>query len=244
MAEVVIRPNQTCVPTDLQGQAGWFGNWNAQMQIVGASLGFSPAELDRIKDDNTYLQFMAEAALSVEACRGAMTDFRRGILVRRNGSTTPGYPSAFAGLVLPATGSPVTAGLWDRLNHDIERVRAYPTYTTETGSLLGTNPTQPTAPDVGTLKPGVQVFAAAYGMDASIVVSGREGADQWQVLVARVGTTDWQVLQVGTGKSVDVHFTPGPDENGPVQLQFRIQLRLNNQNYGQVSDIVLATLNP
>jgi len=81
-------------------------------------------------------------------------------------------------------------------------------------------------------------------MDASVVVSGREGADQWQVLVARVGTTDWQVLEVGTGKSVNIHFTPTAEETGPIQLQFRVQLRLNNENYGQVSDIVLATLNP
>jgi hypothetical protein len=243
MVEINIKPNQSCVPGDLQGQAGWFGNWNAQMQIVGASLGFSPAELDRIKDDNTYLQFMAEAALSVEAYRGAMTDFRRGILVRRNGSTTPDYPSAFAGLVLPATSSPVTAGLWDRLNHDIDRVRSYPTYTSETGSLLGTNPAQPTARDVGTLKPTASYSAAMHGYLFSTVITGREESDAWQVWIRPEGASDWRLAATATGKSVDYTYDPG-ETTGPVQLQVYIQLRKNNANYGQPSEIGLVTVNP
>lgn len=241
MADIV--PLQSCVPTDLQGRAAFMQNWSDQMQLIGATLGYATGELDRIKDDNTIVQFLASAAVTVEAYRGAMTGHRRGMLATPNGSATPDLP-VFSGLVLPATSSPVEAGIWDRLNHDIERVRAMLNFTFETGALLGINPTQPTAPDVAAIQPDVQVFAAAYGMDASVVVSGREGADQWQVLVARVGTTDWSVLEVGTGKSVNIHFTPTAEETGPVQLQFRVQLRLNNENYGQVSDIVLATLNP
>lgn len=243
MPEPIIKPNQSCVPGDLQGQAGWFQNWSDQMQVVGSGLGFAVPETDRIKDDNTIVQFIAAAAVTVDAFRTGWTGFRGNMLTKPNGSATPDLP-AFSGLSLPSTSSPVGAGIWDRLNHDIDRVRSNLTFTTELGGLLGINPTQPTAPDVGAIQPTVEVFPAAYGMDASIVVSGRQGADQWQVLMAKMGTTDWTVIEVGTGKSVNIHYTPAEGETGPVQLQFRVQLRLNNENYGQVSDIVLATLNP
>lgn len=213
------------------------------MQTVGAGLGFTTGELDQLKDDNKLVQFLAEAAVTVESFRSAMTGFRRAVLTTPHGTPMPDYP-AFSGIVLPAADTAYAAGIWDRLNKAIERIRAHTSYTAEIGGLLGVIPTTPEPTIPGEVKPTVQVFPAAYGMDASVVVSGREGADQWQVLVARVGTTDWSVLEVGTGKSVNIHFTTGPDESGPVQLQFRVQLRLNNANYGQVSDIVLATMNP
>ena len=65
---------------------------------------------------------------------------------------------------------------------------------------------------------------------------------QWQVSVAVVGTSDWHTVATATGKTADITYAGGSGQ--PVQLQVRVQLRKNNADYGQVSDIALATVNP
>lgn len=237
------RPDPRYVPTDLSGQATWFDNYNGQMQIVGASLGFASGELDRIKDDNTMVQFFGSSAASVEAYRGAMTSFRRVMLTGNIGEPNPDYPSAFAGLPLPTTGAPVDTGIWARLNKDVPRIRKAPTYTEETGALLGIIPTTPDAPLPGTVKPTASFDAAMHGYLFSTVVAGRQEADAFQVWIRREGTTDWTLAATATGKSVDVTYDPG-QTSGPVQLQVYVQLRKDNANYGQPSEISLVTVNP
>jgi hypothetical protein len=51
------------------------------------------------------------------------------------------------------------------------------------------------------------------------------------------------VPTTATGKSVDVTYDPG-QTTGPAQLDVYVQLRKNNANYGQMSDISVVTLNP
>lgn len=237
------QPDQRFCPTDMQGRAGWFQNYSDQMQIIGASLLFTTGELDRIKDDNTMVQFMASSMVTVDAFDLAVRNYRRDILGESIGVPTPVWPT-FSGLVLPSFSSPVETGIWQRLNQDVGRIRKAPAYTTEVGGLLGIIPSSPDLPSPGDVTPEIQVSAAANGYMFGILVSKREEADQWQVWIARVGTTDWSNVATATGKSADVTVTPTGEETGPIQLQVRVQLRRDNANYGQPSQIALVTVNP
>jgi hypothetical protein len=82
-----------------------------------------------------------------------------------------------------------------------------------------------------------------HGYLFSAVVSGRHRAEAWQLWVRPSGTSEWQLLDTATGRSADFVYPKG-DASGPVQLEVYVQLRRNNQNYGQPSDIGLVTVNP
>ena len=53
----------------------------------------------------------------------------------------------------------------------------------------------------------------------------------------------YQLAATGTGKALDITYSP-TTPGSPVQLQVYVQLRKNNENYGQPSEIGLATVNP
>ena len=111
-----------------------------------------------------------------------------------------------------------------------------------TGALLGINPSTPPPTPPDSKKPAITTFPAATGYLFSVVVTNRGDSDQWQVSAAVVGTANWQAVATATGKSTDVTYSGGSGQ--PVQLQVRVQLRKNNADYGQMSDIALATVNP
>lgn len=98
-------------------------------------------------------------------------------------------------------------------------------------------------PDESTVKPTVEAFAAQTGYVASVVVGNRAGSDQWEVQTSPASAPSWHIVKTATGKSTDVTFTPATPGQ-PQQFQIRIQLKRNNQVYGQLSDIVTVTVNP
>ena len=93
------------------------------------------------------------------------------------------------------------------------------------------------------IQPTVKVTSAATGYLASVVVSGREAADMWEVWTLDKGASDWVLKGTYSGKSADIIFAPTPTGD-PYQFQLRIQLRKSNTNYGQPSDAVTVTVNP
>jgi len=181
-------PDRRFVPGDWAGQTDWFQNWDKQMQVVGATLGFSAAELTRIHDDYLMLQFLRDAMVTVDAFKEAITNHRRLISRGAVGEPTPSLP-ANTTLALPATTDPVPCGIWQRNNEDVRRVREAPAFTDETGALLGINPietagqteseTQPTL--TVTVEPGynVKIAGVMSGMDALRVDYQRKGSDAW-----------------------------------------------------------------
>lgn len=80
--------------------------------------------------------------------------------------------------------------------------------------------------------------------DFAIVVTGRGQADSWQVQATEAGLQNWQVIATATGKSADIHWTPKGEVPSPVALLVRLQLRKNNQDYGEVSQVAQVTVTP
>lgn len=93
------------------------------------------------------------------------------------------------------------------------------------------------------MKPTIELFPAVSNYHFSIVVSGRADATMWDVYILRKGGV-WTKVESASGKSADIHVAPINDDGNAEQIQVRVQLRKNNEDYGQVSDPAYVTLNP
>ncbi len=232
-------PSHTWFPQSLQERAAWYQNYNTQIAIVGASLGFSAAEITGFADDNLVLQFLADTDTQMAAFDRAVRQYRKIVTEGDIGEPTPAFPAnpAFA---LPKE---ILTGLFERLNKARTRILAAPAYTDETGALLGILPRTPDSISPADAKPTITIQAAQTGYLFSVVVADRAESDMWDVFTMRKGAVNWISVGRFTGKSSDVTITP-TTPNEPEQIQVRVQLRKNNQNYGQPSDVVYVTVNP
>lgn len=232
-------PSPSWFPQSLQTRAAWYQNFYTQIAIVGASLGFSAAEIDGFGDDNTVMQFLADGDTQLNAFGSAVRQYRKIITEGDIGEPTPAFPAnpAFA---LTTT---IVTGLFERLNKARARIMAAPTYTDETGALLGILPGTSGSISPDSVKPTITVSPAQTGYLFSVVVANRAESDMWEVWILRKGSANWSNAKTATGKSVDVTVTPTTPGDAE-QMQVRVQLRKNNQNYGQPSDVVYVTVNP
>lgn len=137
---------------------------------------------------------------------------------------------------------PLIAGLLELALERNRRFKAAEGYTKLIGIELGIEEeSESLAP--GDVKPTAEFTAASEGFMFAAVVSNRAKSDSWDVLFQRDGETNWTVAKTATGKSVDVTITP-TNPAKPERVKVKIQLKKNNQNYGQASAITEITLNP
>jgi hypothetical protein len=231
-------PSKRWFPTNLPARALWFENFATQFAIVATSLGFTNADIEQVNDDNEVFQFLADIFNQIKAFEEAVRQYRVIITEEAVGATTPQFP-ANPNFVLPKT---IATGIFERLDKLRTRIMAADNYTNETGALLDILSKQTESIASADAKPTIQVSAAQMNYLFSLVVSGRAEADSWEVWILRKGGT-WTNAKTGVGKSVDVTITP-TNAGEAEQIQVRVQLRKNNQNYGQPSDIVYVTVNP
>ena len=232
-------PSSKWFPTNLAARAAWYANFaNQFITIYAAVLGLG-TYTGAVDKDNIDFQSIAATRLAAKNFDRAVADFLRELTEAAIGSPLPVFPSeSFAA---PPQG--VAAGIFQRLDELRTLIMAQPNYTQAMGTAMGieTSPVTPISPP--TVKPTIIAEAAATGYHFSVIAGNRQEADQWRVMVLRKGAEGWVVAETATGKSVDVHLTPQtPGE--PEVVQVRIQLRKNNEDYGQVSDTLWITINP
>ena len=131
-------PSQRWFPSSLQDRAAWFNNFATQFAVVGAGLGFTEAEVTAVGADNTAFQKLASITVQLDAYADAVRQFRVVITEGSIGDPNPSFPA------LPAytavTG--VSTGIFERLDQLVKRIRVAPSYTDETGALLGIVPAE------------------------------------------------------------------------------------------------------
>lgn len=86
-------PSNRWFPSSLQERAAWFANFSTQFAIVGAGLGFTPAEIDAVQDDGEVFQFLASMAVQLDAFRSAVQQYRSIITEENIGDPTPAFPA-------------------------------------------------------------------------------------------------------------------------------------------------------
>jgi len=231
-------PNSRWFPMSLADRSAWFDNFDTQFQFYAGALGLN-ADIAGVTADNADFQSIAATTLAVQNFASAVTQFRRELTEGDIGDPQPVFPAEdFEG-----PPNEVAAGIFQRLDELRDRILAAPAYTDAMGIAMGIVATGGGEIDPLSVQPEIELFAAETGYLFTVVVIKRANADFWIVRVAPVGSTNWQNMGSFTGKSTDINWPP-PEESLPVQLQVRVQLRKNNADYGDPSNISLVTVNP
>lgn len=223
----------------MQDRAAWLQNFQTNLTPIAASVGILPAELTALGLDVEDFISLAAITLSVENFKSAVREYRLSFSEGDVGDPMPVWPPVPANA---PPNAPRAAGMFQRIVEIVDRIRAAPAYTDEIGASLGIIPEQAGSISPGDVKPTIEAFASQTDYMFSIVVSNRAEADAWSVSVQPKGG-QWSNAGTFTGKSADITYTPATPGD-PVMISIRVQLKRNNANYGQLSDIVAITLNP
>jgi hypothetical protein len=211
----------------------------ANLEKYKAEVGATDDEIKAIKDGAEVLQYLKDFAALTENAKRAVNNIKQQVY---NGDKNAPV-SAFGGF--PAFSPPhvpLTAGLKELALERNRRYKAASGYTKAIGIELGIEEdSQQIAPD--SVKPDADYTPAASGYLVSVVVSNRGKADSWDVFIQRDGETTWTLAKTATGKSVDFTITSSTPGK-PERVKAKVQLKKQNENYGQPSDIDEFTANP
>ena len=234
------RPSNLWYPTNLQDQAAWHIIFSKQADIDGTTYGLTAGEVTQIEADKDMVVFLAAVTNTIDTFVDTVRTFRKDVMELPVDGTTPTFPAT------PTLGT-VTAvprGIWERVTEYANRIKAAAGYTNAVGESYGIVGSKPADMPEALVKPDIDLSGALHGYLYSIVVSKREESDAWQVWQRNADSGGaYQLAATGTGKALDITYSP-TTPGSPVQLQVYVQLRKNNENYGQPSEIGLVTVNP
>ena len=233
-------PNRRWFPLSLQERAAWYKNFNKQIQSIGASLGLTAAELEAVNRDDANIQFLARAAVQLEAYAAAVRQYRIIFTEGAIGETTPAFPADFS--FAPPDPS-VPSGAFDRLDKLVKRIRVAPSYTPTTGALLGIIPTMEGQPSETELKPLIKASESVGGYKFSVNVT-RMGMTAFKIQFARADEQNkWSDIAFATKNPVEVTVPPLVDRQ-PERILVRAVLLNKNKAVGWPSDTTYVTINP
>lgn len=232
------KPSPLWYPTNLQDQAAWHVVFAGQATASGTTYGLTAAEVTQIEEDKDMVVFLAAGMNTIDAYVDAVRAFRKDVLESPVNGGTPTFPAALA-LGFPPS---VPRGIWERVIKFADRIKASAPYTVSVGESYGIVPSSPDPIAPTLVQPTVDCTSAQHGYLYTVLVSKREEADSWQVFARPAGGGAWQMAATATGKIVEIVYDPGA-ATGSIQLEVYVQLRKNNENYGQPSEITLVTVN-
>jgi hypothetical protein len=125
-------PSSTYFPASLADRREWLTNFNTNMQTIGVSLGFTAPELLSLSQDWQTFDYLATAQVTMDSYSKAVRTYRRSLTQGSIGEVAPAFPADIS-FSLPFTRP---AGLFERVDQLVRRVRVSPAYTPETGVLL------------------------------------------------------------------------------------------------------------
>jgi hypothetical protein len=234
-------PSKNWFPGSMQERAAWFQNFATQFAAIAAALGFLPADVATVQDDNSVIQFLADAQMQFEAWADAFRQYRILITEGAIGVPTPDFPDNLA-FALPNV---VATGIYQRLIELVDRIRAATAYTDEIGALLGIIPsTSGPGSNIPTteLKPVIKVSQSLgdYKFDVNVT---RLGQEAFKIQIQRSGESTWTDAAFATKNPCHVTATP-TTPGQPERILVRAILLADNEPVGEPSDPTYVTLNP
>ena len=229
-------PSKRWFPTTLVDRAAWIDNFAKQFAIIAPSLGFSAADVTSMTQDAEDFRALASATTAAEAFMAAIRGFRVSVSEEKVGSPQPVFPTLM--LTPPPNGVP--AGIFQRLDERVQRIRTAAAYTDEIGALLGIIPAGSRSIVESELVPQIK----ASTMPGNIV----------EIRFAR-GDTDGLFVQIKLDKDGD-WSTVGrfmrspavievPDGTGaPRSVQIRARYLIGNDPVGQNSNLINVVTTP
>lgn len=218
----------------LTAQKGNLGTYQTQ---VGATVG-DITQVTNMLNNLTAVEAWCEQVLAYKEAAFAL---KQQLFDGEPALPVQPFPVAPAA---PSVTIPLSGGL-SRQTDLNQRWRAAPGYTPAIGEALKIGGPATPPPDPSTVMPTINAIASKGDYLFSVVVTGREQADSWQVTATPVSTGVAAVVGTGTGKSADFIFHPtGADIGKPVIIRIEVQLRKNNADYGKPSAEERITVNP
>ena len=222
-------PSRKWFPSSLPSRASWFQNFEVQFTLIAASLGFLPADVTAVQNDNEAFQWIADETVKLEAFMESVRLFRKTLSEGDIGDPAPDYPP----LPTEVPSIDVPTGIFERLIKLVERIRTAPLYTPEVGGLLGIIPsaTDPIAPEA--MQPDPKLLALPGNVVRINFTRGKTQGIDVQMQLDNSGT--WE--HVGR-----FYNSPGElvvEQNGQAtarSVQIRARYVIDNQPVGQYSD--------
>ncbi len=210
---------------------------HANINQYAADVMATAQEIADIENDRANLAYIKAYVETLDADKRTVTQIKQAIF---NGDENVGIPP------LPPVepgGFPNSpkAGAFQRFMERRKRWKTAPAYTHEVGTALGLDASH-AKPAERSVEPRIKAAGAVSGHRFSIAVSERGEAKMWDVFVLRKGG-EWTKVETCSGRKAEISV-PLSDPERAEQVQVRVQLRKNNANYGQPSEIVYVTLNP
>lgn len=232
-------PSNRWFPTSMQERAAWLQNFETNLIPVAAMLGITPADLASLNLDVEDFVHLAARMLSVENYKAAVREYRISLTEGSIGDPTPVYPT---GSFDAPPNAPRPAGMFQRINELVERIRTAPAYTNEIGATLGILVQPLSELTTEELKPAIKAFGP-FNMYKFMLNVTRMGKPQFKVQVQRDGSTAW--TDVGFGTSNPIEVTVAPTTAGqPERILVRAVLMEKNVPVGEPSDPTFVTVNP
>lgn len=224
------------------------GGRRAQCVNIRAKLASHKTELDLTDEQVVYVNNLCDEYVAIvdyvtaqQATASGLNEWRDTAITGKGGTIGDALPdpAAFAGFtndadyivgIIPELrrerdGWTTKAGWTQAIGEDLMVVR------TEGGNLPEEEVT-----------PTIIASGAQSGYVISVMVKDREGADQFVVETRQKGG-DWQSAGTFTGRTTDITITPlSPGD--PEQVEVRVRLKKNNENYGNTSQTATVTVNP
>ena len=231
-------PSSAWFPQSMQERAAWLQNFMDKLTpALATSLGFSVAERSAMEDDNSDFQQLAQMQSNADTFMAAFRQFRISLTEDPVGTATPVFPAeSFAA---PPVGVP--AGIFQRLIQNVDRIRASPNYTDETGASLGIKPTSSGPTPEADLKPVLKAVAQPGNV---VEAKFSRGESDGIVIEMQIDIeTNWSTAG-RFFKSPAVVEIPASSPNLPRAVRMRARFLKGNDAVGQNSDTVSVTTNP
>lgn len=232
-------PSKAWFPQSLQERVAWFMNFATNFSGEAVGLGFPPADVTSVENDNFVMQAIGDYTTSLEAYKDGFRQYRLTITEGDIGDPTPSVPDAPSWPDVSA----VPTGIYERLVKLVDRIRVAPTYTPEIGATLGILPKSPGDNLVpGQMKPVLKASASEMNYTFTVDVT-RLGMPGYSVQILRQGGSVWTTVALANANPCPVTVTPATPGQ-PERIQVRAILSKNNQDVGIPSDATYVTVNP
>ena len=211
-------------------------NQQANLPTHGAAVGATAAEIQSVSDDLANLVYMRNYQEVTDTKKKTVTAGKQTLFTGDKDDPPFVFP-VFAGGTWPETFEP---GCLPRAQGRNARWKTAAGINDAARTALDLDDdTTPTNPQL--VKPTFEAFPAQTGGMFAVVVANRGESKMWNVRTAPVNTSNWTISKSAEGKATNVTIPIG---DSPIQLLVQIQLLKNDEPYGQLSDIVLVTVNP
>lgn len=231
---MIKKPKLKWLPRTLEALAPWFSNFALKFEEFAAELGFTPADVASVNNDNLVVQWLLDAEQAFEANMDGFRQFRDETLYNEKNDPAPIEPVT----VLPPNPANFTTSIIDRLIILVERIKLADKYSDEIGAQLGIvgAESESIAPEnwkpVLKVKalPGFQIQVEFTRGEASgiLLQSEDDGADTWS--------------EVGRFFGSPAIFTA--NGNTPKAVNLRGRFLEKNDPVGNFSDTVQIVTTP